>query len=164
MKAVNLSIKNIAVSPVIYKNKFLLIKRTKWPYKNLWSLPGGKIEIGEHPEETIIREIKEETTLDVKFVAVRGIVSELLKDKKGIDGHFIIWVCETKSKSDKATETNEGEPKWFTKDELLQNKSKIIPSDFEMIKTFFLNGKKSLKIHKSHMLKNGKTYTLEYFG
>lgn len=157
------NIKNIAVSPVIYKNKFLLIKRTKPPYKNLWSLPGGKIEIGEHPQDTVIREIKEETDLNVKFVAIRGVVSEILYDKNKVDAQFVIWVCETTSQTDNAIEQDEGQVKWFTKDELVKNKAKIIPSDYKMVETFFLKSRSKLSLHKSHMHKNGKTYLLEYF-
>lgn len=35
-------ITNIAVSPVSHKDKFLLIKRIKPPYKGMWSMVGGK--------------------------------------------------------------------------------------------------------------------------
>ena len=159
----NFPIKNIAVSPVIYKDKFLLIKRVKWPYKNLWSLPGGKVEPGEHPDETIIREIYEETSLMVKFIKMRGVVSEFLKNKNRLEGHFVIWVCETKLKSGLAAHQNEGEVKWLTKEEIIRTKKNIIPSDFEMINTFFFKSRKNLIIHKSHMKKQGKTYILEYF-
>ena len=157
-------ITNIALSPVIYKNKFLLIKRIKWPYKNLWSLPGGKIELGEHPQDTVVREIKEETSLVVKFIAIRGVVSEILYNKSKIDGQFMLWACETIANTDKALEKDEGKVKWFTKEELIKNKTKIIPSDYKMIEVFFLKSRAKLALHKSQMHKNGKTYLLEYFG
>ena len=73
---------NIVASPVIYKDKFLLIKRNKEPYTGFWSLIGGKIEFGEDIRRAIVREIQEETSLKTKFVAVRGVVYETLKDGK----------------------------------------------------------------------------------
>lgn len=33
-----------------------------------WDLPGGKMEYGEFPQQTVIREVKEETDLDIKVV------------------------------------------------------------------------------------------------
>jgi len=52
---------------IIIKNKeILMIKRvaTKKVYPRAWSFPGGKSEVGETPEQTVIREVKEEIGLD----------------------------------------------------------------------------------------------------
>jgi 8-oxo-dGTP diphosphatase len=46
-------------------NKILLIKRNTVPFKGYWALPGGRVDPGETVEQTIIREVKEETGLDV---------------------------------------------------------------------------------------------------
>lgn len=43
--------------------KVLLIKKSRGPHKGKWDLPGGTIEFGEDPYETLIREFDEETGL-----------------------------------------------------------------------------------------------------
>lgn len=47
------------------KNKVLLVQRAQDPHKGLWSLPAGFSNLGEHPGDTIKREVKEETGLTV---------------------------------------------------------------------------------------------------
>lgn len=47
------------------QDRILLIKRDTVPFKGYWALPGGRAEPGETVEQTIVREVKEETGLDV---------------------------------------------------------------------------------------------------
>jgi 8-oxo-dGTP diphosphatase len=47
------------------RGRLLLIQRGHQPHQGLWSLPGGRIEAGESPEEAVIREVREETGLAV---------------------------------------------------------------------------------------------------
>jgi 8-oxo-dGTP diphosphatase len=54
------------------QNKILLIKRDTEPFKGYWALPGGRAEPGETVEQTIVREAKEETGLDVAVVRKIG--------------------------------------------------------------------------------------------
>jgi 8-oxo-dGTP diphosphatase len=53
-------------------NKILLIKRNTRPFVGYWALPGGRMDPGETIEQTVIREVKEETGLDAKIVSVVG--------------------------------------------------------------------------------------------
>lgn len=46
-------------------DKLLLTRKEGGPYKGRWGLPGGKIEFGESPEETVERELLEEAALEV---------------------------------------------------------------------------------------------------
>ena len=50
----------------------LLIKRDTVPFKGYWALPGGRAEPGETVEQAIVREVKEETGLDVAIVRKIG--------------------------------------------------------------------------------------------
>jgi 8-oxo-dGTP diphosphatase len=54
------------------QNKILLIKRSTPPFVGYWALPGGRVDSGETVEQTIVREVKEETGLDVEVVSKIG--------------------------------------------------------------------------------------------
>jgi ADP-ribose pyrophosphatase YjhB (NUDIX family) len=45
--------------------RLLLIKRANEPGRGRWSVPGGRVEPGETDKEAVVREIFEETGLDV---------------------------------------------------------------------------------------------------
>ena len=49
--------------------KYLLLKRSPDAkvYPDRWDFPGGKLDQGETAEEAVVREVKEETGLDVAF-------------------------------------------------------------------------------------------------
>ena len=55
--------------------RLLLIQRGHDPHRGLWSLPGGRIEAGESPEEAVVREVREETGLEVAAGQVVGRVT-----------------------------------------------------------------------------------------
>jgi len=50
---------------LIHDKRVLLLKRANMPFKGYWSAPGGKMEFGESPHECCIREIREETGIDI---------------------------------------------------------------------------------------------------
>ncbi|MBQ6495098.1 MAG: NUDIX domain-containing protein [Bacilli bacterium] len=50
---------------IIKDNKIVLINKVTGPYDGKLDLPGGSIEFGEKPEETLKRELKEELGIEV---------------------------------------------------------------------------------------------------
>ncbi len=60
------------------KDKILMLKRSIHSRSNpgLWELPGGKVEIGEDFDQALIREIKEETGLNITLKKAIGVAQQ----------------------------------------------------------------------------------------
>lgn len=54
--------------------RLLLVRRRNPPSAGLWSLPGGRVEPGEGDADAVVRELAEETGLDVEPQALVGVV------------------------------------------------------------------------------------------
>jgi 8-oxo-dGTP diphosphatase len=82
----------VGIGVVIVKdNKIVLIKRGNEPGKGKWSIPGGLVELGEHIEQSVIREAKEETCLDVTDPRLVDVVDTVdLDEECKIKYHYII--------------------------------------------------------------------------
>ena len=70
---------------------FVLIKRKNPPRMGAWSLPGGAQDLGETVKEGIIREVKEETGLNVKVLEIIDVVDSITHDLNGrIEYHYTL--------------------------------------------------------------------------
>ena len=61
----------------------LLIERGAAPYKGCWAFPGGFMDMDETTEQCAIRELKEETGLEVTDVQQIGTYSKVDRDPRG---------------------------------------------------------------------------------
>lgn len=61
----------------------ILIRRGTEPYEGMWALPGGFVEVGETVENAAVREVKEETNLDIELERLVGVYSEPDRDPRG---------------------------------------------------------------------------------
>lgn len=68
---------------ILKEKKILLIKRKNEPFKGKWALPGGFVEYGERVEESVVREVFEETGLKTKIRDFIGIYSDPDRDPRG---------------------------------------------------------------------------------
>jgi ADP-ribose pyrophosphatase YjhB (NUDIX family) len=58
---------------VIRNGKVLLVRRTVEPFLGYWDIPGGFCEVDEHPLQTAIREVREETGLEIELTGLLGL-------------------------------------------------------------------------------------------
>jgi mutator protein MutT len=71
-----------ATAVLIEKECILLVEqRVTESLERRWSLPGGKVEIGETLQECVIREVKEETGLDVAVDRLLYVCDRIMDDR-----------------------------------------------------------------------------------
>ena len=82
----------LAVSAAIIRNgKVLVVRRARKPALNLYTLPGGAVELGETLHEAVTREVREETALTIEPIALAGTRDVIVRDAQArIERHFVI--------------------------------------------------------------------------
>ena len=82
----------LAVSAAIFRDgRVLIVRRARPPAHGLYTLPGGGVELGETLEQAVVREVREETALEIEPVALAGYRQAIARDDAGrIERHFVI--------------------------------------------------------------------------
>src|ERR1044071_8470002 len=81
---------------ILHDGHVVLIRRGVEPLKGQWSLPGGAVELGETLEECVVREMQEETGLDVEVGPVIEVFDRIMHDAGGrVQYHYVLvdYVC-----------------------------------------------------------------------
>ncbi len=81
---------------VMMDGRIVLVKRGHEPLKDRWNLPGGGVELGETLEAACIREVREETGLDVRVGPVIEVFDRIMYDAEGgVQYHFVLvdYLC-----------------------------------------------------------------------
>ena len=89
---------------IIDHDRTLLIRRGSEPLRGEWSIPGGKLELGETLEEGVARELLEETGIAVRVIELIEVFERIYADDGTIAGqvqkkprfHYVIvdYLCE----------------------------------------------------------------------
>ncbi len=105
---------------VKHQGKTLMLHRNKKErdiHIGKWNGLGGKIHLGETPEECVIREVREESGLTITQPSLRGILTfPAFKEEE--DWYVYVFVADQFSGS--LTESDEGELKWIDDEEVFQ--------------------------------------------
>ena len=98
----------------------LLARRDKPPGEGLWSIPGGGVELGENQNESVIREVLEETGVQCEVLKLVSTVDLITLDETGtVEFHFLLNHYLARAITTVITpEFPDGEVGWFHPDEL----------------------------------------------
>ncbi|SHJ61504.1 NUDIX hydrolase [Tepidibacter formicigenes] len=111
--------KNSTICYIEKDGKTLMLHRNKKQndiHEGKWVGLGGKMEQGETPEECIIREVKEESGLNIKSPKLKGILT-FPKFKDNED--WYVFVFTASEFTGNIIDCDEGELKWIDNDEIL---------------------------------------------
>ena len=119
------------------KKQILLTQRHapgKSAWDNKWQLPGGEIEFGETPVDTLHREVKEETGAKVKILSKRPCIATNTWEFKNNYIHVIVlcYPCEYVSGKLKTKDLETKDIKWVSYKKAL--KLDLLPKTKELIK------------------------------
>ena len=105
---------------IICNGKILLEKRKSEPGRGKWTVPGGLVELGESAEQTVMREVKEETNLEVDQPELIDVVNSITTDENGkIKYQFVIVDYFVKLKGGTLEAADDAaELKWVTFNEV----------------------------------------------
>lgn len=105
---------------VLRERDVLLVRRANPPDAGCWGFPGGKIESGEPLADAVVREIAEETMIDVEALDTFTALDAFDYDAHGaVRQHFVMiavlcrWLRGTPAAGDDALDA-----RWFGIDEL----------------------------------------------
>lgn len=109
--------KPVTATLVPMEGGLVLVKRKFEPFVDDWCLPGGFIEAREHPEESAVREVLEETGLTIELDKLVGAYSP----GRNINVIILVYLAKPTNKGILAPGDDASEVKVFRQHETPQN-------------------------------------------
>jgi ADP-ribose pyrophosphatase YjhB (NUDIX family) len=111
----------LAVSAAIIRDgHVLVVRRARAPAEELFTLPGGKVELGETLHDAVVREVREETSLTIEPVALAGSREVIQRDSDNrVERHFVIIAFAARWRAgEPALNAELAEARWLRPSEL----------------------------------------------
>ena len=106
-----------------HEDKVLLVLGAVPPKQNLWSLPGGLVEVGETLQQAAERELVEETGLTANILGLAEWVEIIEREEASVKYHFVVAMFAGCFKSGSLAAGDDArEARWFSLQELCQLK------------------------------------------
>lgn len=98
--------------------RLLLVRRAREPFAGYWDIPGGFVEDGEEGAHAAVRELREETGLDVRLTGLLGVFGDRYGGDRGEHTFNVFWHGEVDDPDSAAPASDVRELAWFEPDEL----------------------------------------------
>lgn len=132
---------------VINKDKILLGKRLAEPGKGKWALPSGYIEFEDDFLTAAIREVKEETGLEIEILSILNVQSAFLPT----DYHFLsIYLLAEAIGGNVSSNDDLEDVGWFSRSEPLPEMA--FAPDVNLIQTYFDGHVEGIKVKRRESL------------
>jgi 8-oxo-dGTP diphosphatase len=109
----------VGVGVIVTKgDRVLLLRRRHVHGSGTWSTPGGHLDYGESPEDCAVREVKEETAVDITRIEFRAVANDFFEAE---GRHYVtLWFQaeHLSGEADVAAPQEMAEVGWFRWDEL----------------------------------------------
>lgn len=144
-----------ALTPQKTGLEVLLIKRLNPPFKGMWAIPGGFVDLPEDVPDAALRELEEETSVKNIEIEELGVFGKPGRDPRGrtVSAVYVALVDRNKVKPKAGDDARE--VAWFSIRKLPKlgfDHSEILEAAIKYIK----NGPKKSAINKQYLKAKGK--------
>lgn len=133
----------VVAAVIVKDNMILATQRGYGEFKGKWEFPGGKVEFNENLENALIREIKEETGIELSFNEKNSIKSFGKQEHLGGPNDDIVvsdteyFIIELETKPEIKLSREHSRYKWFDKESIKEKQGKCIPDVFHYIQKYY---------------------------
>lgn len=148
IKSENSKIEVICGAIIVEGDSFVMVQEGKESCRGKWNIPAGHLEIGEDIFEAALREVKEETNLDVKLEGLVGVYQDV--SDEGVNIVKFIFKASKRCGDFKISGDEILDVKWITFDEFMSlSPDKIRVQDLkDMIADYMNRGIYDLELVK----------------